>query len=167
MQETFPASERCPGEGNGNPLQYSCLENPMDGGAWWATVHGVTKSWTRLSDFTFTFNSCLNKVYIPNGTGASSISRLPSAVILLKLKFPALFKYFPSLLMQKPILILVPKFLYDLCPSSSLSAGLHFPLTHSAPQRLTFCFCVQCPRPKFRAFSSVQWLSFVRLFVTP
>ena len=43
------------GEGNGNPLQYSCLENPMDGGAWWATVHGVAKSQTRLSDFTFTF----------------------------------------------------------------------------------------------------------------
>ena len=42
-------------EGNGTPLQYSCLENPMDGGAWWATVHGVAKSWTRLSDFTFTF----------------------------------------------------------------------------------------------------------------
>ena len=38
------------GEGNGNPLQYSCLENPMDRGAWWATVHGVTKSRTRLSD---------------------------------------------------------------------------------------------------------------------
>ena len=38
-----------------NPLQYSCLENPMDGGAWWTTVHGVAKSWTRLSDFTFTF----------------------------------------------------------------------------------------------------------------
>ena len=45
-------SGRSPGEGNGNPLQYSCLENPMDGRAWWATVHGVTKSWTRLSDFT-------------------------------------------------------------------------------------------------------------------
>ena len=44
------------GEGNGNPLQYSCLENPMDGGAWWATVHGVTKSRTQLSDFTFTFH---------------------------------------------------------------------------------------------------------------
>ena len=43
-------------EGNGNPLQYSCLENPMDRGAWWATVHGVTKSQTRLSDFTFTFH---------------------------------------------------------------------------------------------------------------
>ena len=44
------------GEGNGNPLQYSCLENPMDGGAWWAAVHGVTRSRTRLSDFTFTFH---------------------------------------------------------------------------------------------------------------
>ena len=43
------------GDGNGNPLQYSCLENPMDGGAWWTAVHGVTKSWTRLSNFTFTF----------------------------------------------------------------------------------------------------------------
>ena len=43
------------GEGNGTPLQYSCLENPMDGGAWWAAVHRVTKSRTRLSDFTFTF----------------------------------------------------------------------------------------------------------------
>ena len=42
-------------ECNGTPLQYSCLENPMDRGAWWATVHGVTKSRTRLSDFTFTF----------------------------------------------------------------------------------------------------------------
>ena len=44
-----------PGEGNGNPLQFSCLENPMEGGAWQATVHGVAKSQTRLSDFTFTF----------------------------------------------------------------------------------------------------------------
>ena len=44
------------GEGNVTPLQYSCLENTMDGGAWWAAVHGVTKSQTRLSDFTFTFH---------------------------------------------------------------------------------------------------------------
>ena len=43
------------GEGNGTPLQYPCLENPMDRGAWWAAVHGVAKSRTRLSDFTFTF----------------------------------------------------------------------------------------------------------------
>ena len=43
-------------EGNGTPLQYSCLENPMDRGAWWAAVHGVAKSGTQLSDFTFTFH---------------------------------------------------------------------------------------------------------------
>ena len=43
-------------EGNGTPLQYSCLENPMDWEAWWAAVHGVTRSQTRLSDFTFTFH---------------------------------------------------------------------------------------------------------------
>ena len=46
----------CLVEGNGTPLQYSCLENPMDGGAWKAAVHGVTKSRTQLSDFTFTFH---------------------------------------------------------------------------------------------------------------
>ena len=45
-----------PGEGNGTPLQYSCLENPMDGGAWWAAVHGIAKSQTRLNDVTFTFH---------------------------------------------------------------------------------------------------------------
>ena len=43
---SIPESGRSPGEGNGNPLQYSCLENPMDGGAWEAAVHGVTKRWT-------------------------------------------------------------------------------------------------------------------------
>jgi len=44
------------GEGNGIPLQYSCLENPMDGEVWWAAVHGIAKSRTRLSDFPFTFH---------------------------------------------------------------------------------------------------------------
>ena len=44
------------GEGDGTPLQYSCLENPMGGGAWWAAIHGVEKSQTRLSNFTFTFH---------------------------------------------------------------------------------------------------------------
>ena len=52
----IPGSGRSPGVGNGNPLPYSCLENPMDRGAWWAAVHGVSQSWTRLSDFTFTFH---------------------------------------------------------------------------------------------------------------
>ena len=47
---SFPGSGRSPGEGNGTPLQYSCLENPTDGGAWWATVHGVAQSRTRLSE---------------------------------------------------------------------------------------------------------------------
>ena len=51
----IPGWGRSPGEGNGNPLQYSCLENPMDGEAWWATVHGVAKSQTRLRDLSFTF----------------------------------------------------------------------------------------------------------------
>ena len=44
------------GESNDNPPQYSCLENTMNGGAWWAAVHGVAKSWTQLSDFPFTFH---------------------------------------------------------------------------------------------------------------
>ena len=62
MQETLrdpgsiPGSGRCPGGEHGNPLQCSCLENPMDRGAWQAAVHGVLRSWTRLSDFTFTFH---------------------------------------------------------------------------------------------------------------
>ena len=44
--DSIPGLERSPGEGNGNPLQYSCLENPLDRGAWWATIHGVAKSRT-------------------------------------------------------------------------------------------------------------------------
>ena len=51
---SIPGSGRFPGEGTSNPLQYSCLENLMDGEAWWATVHGIAKSRT-LRDFTFTF----------------------------------------------------------------------------------------------------------------
>ena len=52
----FMSVSICLGEGNGTPLQHSCLENPMDRGAWWATVHGVAKSQIGLSDFTFTFH---------------------------------------------------------------------------------------------------------------
>ena len=50
---SIPGLGRSPGEGKGNPLQYSCLENPMDRGAWWATVNGVANSQTRLSDLTY------------------------------------------------------------------------------------------------------------------
>ena len=55
------------GEGNGTPLQYSCLENPMDGGAWLAEVHGVVKSRTQLSGFTFTFHFSLSCIGEGNG----------------------------------------------------------------------------------------------------
>ena len=54
----IPVLGRSPGGGHGNPLHYSCLENPMDRGAWWATVHGVAKSWTRLKLY---FNSVWTK----------------------------------------------------------------------------------------------------------
>ena len=50
------------GEGNGHPLQYSCLERSMDRGAWWTVVHGVTKSQTRLSDYTFTFTCLISEI---------------------------------------------------------------------------------------------------------
>ena len=52
----IPGWRKCPGEGNGKPLQYSCLENPLDKGVWWATVHRVTKSQTRLRDEHFHFH---------------------------------------------------------------------------------------------------------------
>ena len=55
---SIPGLGRSPGEGNGNPLQYSCLGNPMDRGACWATIHGVPKNWTQLSDFHFNFSRC-------------------------------------------------------------------------------------------------------------
>ena len=56
---SIPGLGRSSGEGNGNPLQDPCLGNPMDGGAWYAAVHEVAKSWTLLSDFTFL--SCICK----------------------------------------------------------------------------------------------------------
>ena len=56
-----------PGEGSGTPLQYSCLENPMDGGAWWAAVHGIAKSRTRLNDVTFNFHFPLSCIGEGNG----------------------------------------------------------------------------------------------------
>ena len=59
---SIPGLGRSPGEGNGNPLQYSCLGNPMDGGAWWATVYGVAKSQTQLSNvFFYHCKSCQEK----------------------------------------------------------------------------------------------------------
>ena len=59
----FPGSGRSPGGGNGNPLQYSCLENPLDWGAWWATVHGVAKSRTRLKRLSTDTDRCRHFTY--------------------------------------------------------------------------------------------------------
>jgi len=63
---SIPGLGRSPGEGHSDPLQYSCPENPMDRGEWWATVHRVAKSWTGLSNFTFTFQS--NVIYCDEET---------------------------------------------------------------------------------------------------
>ena len=84
----FPGLAVSGGEGNGTPLQYSCLENPMDGGAWKAAVHGVTKSRARLSDFTFTFHfHALEKEMATHSSvlawripGTEEPSRLPSSM---------------------------------------------------------------------------------------
>ena len=68
---SIPGSGRSPGEGNGNPLQYSCLENPMDGGAWGAIVHGVAESQTGLSDFTWAENGRVrgpSRAALPRGS---------------------------------------------------------------------------------------------------
>ena len=71
---SIPGSGRSPGEGNGNLFLYSCLENPMDRGSWWATVHGVPKSQTRLSDFTFWHPNCATILTepIPQRVGKTS-----------------------------------------------------------------------------------------------
>ena len=71
---SVPGSGRSPGEENGNPFQYSCLRNPIDGGAWRATVHGVTKSQMRLRDFTFTFTFITFHGY----PGISVVKNLPA-----------------------------------------------------------------------------------------
>ena len=70
------------GEGNGTPLQYSCLENPMDRGAWWATIHGAAKSQTQLSDFTFTFH--FHALEKEMATHSSALAwRIPGVVSLV------------------------------------------------------------------------------------
>ena len=83
---SIPVSGRSPGEGNGNLLQYFCLENPTDGGAWRATVHGVAKSRTRLSDFTFafTFRQLLKKGIVDTLRPKTLESQLVSRISSLK-----------------------------------------------------------------------------------
>ena len=82
---SIPGSGISPGEGNGNPLQYSCLKNPMDGGAWRATVHGVTKSRTRLRDFTFIFTPKISLKLLLDTLILVTFQNLPPALINKKL----------------------------------------------------------------------------------
>ena len=70
----IPGSGRSPGGGNGNPLQYSCLENPMDRGAWWATVRGVTKSQTHLNNSARMHTRNITKAYCPQHLTAILLS---------------------------------------------------------------------------------------------
>ena len=87
----IPGSGRSPGEGNGNPLQYSCLENSTDRGTWWATVHGFLKSWTWLSDFTFTsvFNPIMKVPPSGPNINLTTFQRLHSNAITLKARASA------------------------------------------------------------------------------
>ena len=71
---SLPGSRRSSGVGNGNPLQYSCLENSMDRGAWLATVHGVAKNWTRLSDWAYKKKSPVSQDYMSWEPGWKVIS---------------------------------------------------------------------------------------------
>ena len=72
------------GEGDGTPLQYSCLENAMDGGAWWAAVRGVARSRTRLSDFTFTFTFHFHALEKEIATHSSVLAwRIPGTAELI------------------------------------------------------------------------------------
>ena len=82
MQDLIPGSGRSPRGGIGNPLQYSCLKNPMDRGAWWAIVHGVTKSWTQLSDF----HSPLYKDCVTKGAGNHKSTEWKSVLSEMKME---------------------------------------------------------------------------------
>ena len=70
---SIPGSGRSPGKGHGNPLQYSCLENPMDRGTWRATVHGFAKSWTQLKQHSTHTLFCCSQIIFTKQTAGSSV----------------------------------------------------------------------------------------------
>ena len=76
---SIPGSRRSPGEGNGNPLQYSCLGNSTDRGDWWATIHGVAESWTQLSNLTHTIHQFYFGVFIKRNQSTNSKIYVPHA----------------------------------------------------------------------------------------
>ena len=113
---SIPGSGRSLGEGNGNPFRYSCLGNPMDGGAWWPTVHGVAKNWTRLNDFTFTFHllfleSCLQQgsdaiwryASLLSGYGPVVLYKTPFSLLKVYKSLKINLLFFHSSLFSKPL----------------------------------------------------------------
>ena len=102
-----PGLGRSPGEGNGNPLQYYCLENPMDRGAWQATVYGVAKSQTRVSNFTFTFYK--EVLFMKKNLKAHIQKKLFSLIRGIKFTIHMLFKL-PRVSMAWKTVILIPFF---------------------------------------------------------
>ena len=100
---SIPGSGRSPGEGNGNPLQYSCLENPMDGGAWWAIVHGVTKSQTGLSNFIHG-DSILNSRDITLPTKARLVKAMVFPVVMYGCESWSIKKAFWTVVLEKKTL---------------------------------------------------------------
>ena len=108
----IPGSGRSPGGGNGNPLQCSCLENPVDGGVWWATVHGVTKSWTRLSDFALSSP----EVYTSSSRGITDC--LPSCLLASR----ASLLLFPSCHLE----CIAPVQLYFHLQTTTIATGTPF-----------------------------------------
>ena len=81
-----PGSQRSPGGGPGNPLQYSCLENPRDSGAWWAALYGVAQTWTRLKQLSSSSSSSSSMVYpvVINGCEGWTIKKAAAAAKLLQ-----------------------------------------------------------------------------------
>ena len=132
-------SGRSPGGGNGNPLQYCCLGNPMDGGAWQATIHGVTKSRTRLSDFTFTFTQ----------TTVLAICRAGCLFVLIVFKRTF---YGQQLLFMKLVIILIwhDEIQSILNLSCAYSVGYHAKFLHI----ISFIFTLFCAFPTHLFLSS-------------
>ena len=127
---SIPGLGRSPGEGNGNPLQYACLENPMDGGAWRDTVHGVTKSRTRLSTFTFTYTR-LVIAFLPRSKRLLiSWLQLPPTVILepKKLKSVTVSIVCPSVCHE----VIGPDAMIIIFGMLSLNQLFHYPLSLSS-----------------------------------
>ena len=84
----FPFSLSCIGEGNGNPLQCSCLENPRDGRAWWAAVYGLAQSWTRLKRLSSSSRDTLTNLGLPPPSSSTSVSLSFSMYVYTYMGFP-------------------------------------------------------------------------------